>query len=243
MSSSRGNCYLYQLNGSNIIIDMGISCKTIVNKLEELSVNPNEIDAIFITHEHIDHIKGLEVFLKRYDIKVFIREKVYNNLKFTISNCEFINCDSTYINDIEFIDFTTSHDSADSCGFIINYNDIKFVHITDSGYLNVKILESIDNPNYILIESNYDEDMIVSNRSYPIMTKKRIISDRGHLSNTDCNIYLKQIISNNTKAIFFAHLSPNNNLGDIVLNLNKNILVVDKLVLSQTETISYELGE
>ncbi len=232
---------MYEAEDFNFLVDIGLTSKRIIEKLTEINIDPSRIDVIFITHEHTDHIKGLQVFLKKYPCKVVMRAKTYQSLNYQIENIILIEDEYQYGN-ITFKRIDTSHDAADSMGLIINEHTEKIVHITDSGYLREDVLEAIEDAHTYLIESNYDYDILIESEKYPFMTKKRIMSDHGHLSNIQCNDYLQRIVGPKTKNVLFAHLSPNNNEPEIVATLNENI-DTNKLILSQDEIVSCQLGE
>ncbi len=222
-------------------MDIGITSKNVLTKLAEINIDPAAIDVIFITHEHTDHLKGLKVFLKKYQPKVVTRELTYETFGFNIDNIEFV--DNNYdFNGMKIELVSTSHDAASSFGLIFNPGLKKFVHITDSGYLRKEIITAITAANGYLIESNYDYEKLISNDNYPFMTKKRIMSDQGHLSNEQCNDYLNQVITSNTQIILYAHLSPNNNEAELVKAQNKDI-DVKQVVLAKEEIVTVILGE
>ncbi len=223
------------------MVDMGITNKCVLERLKQINIDPEAIDVIFVTHEHIDHIKGLKVFLKKYQPVVVTREKTYNALGHEISNVEFITDKYSY-QGIDFEVIKTSHDAADSIGFIINTSQQKLVHLTDTGYLRQDHLNKITNADFYLIESNYEYEQLISNERYPFLTRQRIMSDEGHLSNEQCSDYLTEIVGERTKKIAFAHLSENNNTEADVLKWNEQLLV-EKHVLAKAEIVSIELGE
>lgn len=169
-----------------------------------------------------------------------MRAKTYQALNFKIDNIELIDEIHEFAN-ISFKVLDTSHDAADSMGLIINDGQKKLVHITDTGYLQHSILEQIANAHTYLLESNYDYDILIESEKYPFMTKKRIMSDHGHLSNSQCNEYLQTIIGVKTKNLLFAHLSPNNNEPEIVSELNQD-LGLNQIVLKKEETVTCRLG-
>ncbi len=223
------------------MVDMGITNKCVLERLKQINIDPEAIDVIFVTHEHIDHIKGLKVFLKKYQPTIITREKTYNALGHEISDVEFINEHYTH-QGIDFEVIKTSHDAADSIGFIMKTPQQKLVHLTDTGYLRQEHLNKIANADFYLIESNYEYEQLISNERYPFLTRQRIMSDEGHLSNEQCSDYLAEIVGERTKKIAFAHLSENNNTKDDVLKWNEQ-LQVDKYVLAKEEIVSIELGE
>ncbi len=237
VSSSSGNSYVYQIGAVNILVDLGASCKQITTRLEELGIK--KLDAILITHEHTDHIKGLEVFLKKQAVDVYMTKASYQELKFTIDDVKFITpWEKFEIGDCVVDVLKTSHDSMASVGFMFNDS---IVHLTDTGYLSSKLLEVIDNKQTYVIESNYEDEMIMANENYPFFTKQRIMSDKGHLSNFDCAKYLRGIVGSATDNVFFAHLSKQNNKPELVLEYNQKLSVKTMAVLPSDDVTSYNL--
>ena len=218
-------------NETNIIIDMGISFLTLQKSLEENSLSFDNFSAIFVTHCHKDHTKGLATLVKKTKLEVYIPEEMYDSLKEYIpyDRCHFIE-DEFQINDVEIELIHTSHDAPYSVGYIIKQNDKSLVYVTDTGYINRKFLEKMKNHNLYMIESNHDEIMLMEG-PYPRFLKERVISDKGHLSNTTTSKYLKKIIGTNTQNIILAHLSETNNTKEKALeaieqvDLPKNITI------------------
>ena len=136
-SGSKGNTTYIETPNAKILIDAGNSSKYILEKLRELGVNPEEIDAILITHTHVDHVKGLPVLLKRITPCVYMTEKMHPYLDY-IENYSIIDKPSFYIKDIYVEIIKTSHDTEDSLGYIINNHNKSVVYITDTGYINHK---------------------------------------------------------------------------------------------------------
>ena len=223
-SGSKGNSTYIETKESKILVDIGMTCLYIETKLKKIDVNPKDIDAIILTHTHVDHINGLKVFTKKYDTKVYLTDKMLKDIKeiFDIENYELIKEDFS-IKDLNIEVFKTSHDASDSNGYIFNELDKSLVYITDTGYLNRKYKEKLSNKNIYIMESNHDIKML-QNGKYPYHLKQRILSDRGHLSNEMSSKYLSEFIGNNTKNIILIHLSHENNDPDIALNTLKNKL-------------------
>ena len=210
-SGSKGNCTILLCDETKIIIDMGISFLTLKNSLEENSLSFDEFTAILITHCHKDHTKGLATLVNKTKIKVYIPKDMYDSIKelVPLEKCIFIE-DEFVINDVEIELLHTSHDAPCSVGYLIKHNDKSMIYITDTGYLNRKILNKIINKDLYLIESNHDEIMLMDG-PYPRFLKERVISDSGHLSNKTTSKYLKKVIGDRTKTIILAHLSETNN--------------------------------
>lgn len=221
-SGSKGNTTFISTNETKILIDCGNTCKYVCEKLKSININPNELDAIFITHTHKDHISGLKVFLHKYNIKVYLTEKMLSDLPY-VENYELINTDAILIKDMKIEMIKTSHDAPDARGYIINSNNKSIVYITDTGYINNKYHSMLEDKDVYIFESNHDVELL-NNSSYPFALRKRILSDKGHLSNHDSSMYLSKFIGNNTKYILLAHLSEENNTPLLAYNT-----LIDKL--------------
>ena len=174
-SGSKGNTTYIETPNAKILIDAGNSSKYILEKLQELEVNPEEIDAILITHIHVDHVKGLPVLLKRINPCVYMTEKMYPYLDY-IENYSIIDKPSFCIKDIYIETIKTSHDTEDSLGYIINNQNKSVVYITDTGYINHKYFNILKNRDIYIMESNHDVEML-NNGKYPFELRQRILSD------------------------------------------------------------------
>lgn len=223
-SGSKGNCAIVLCENTNIIIDIGISYQTLKKSLEENSLSFEQFVGILITHSHKDHINGLKSLIKHTNLKVYIPEKMYEELEEIVPRyrCEFVD-DKFQIQEIGVELIHTSHDAPCSVGFIITHNQKSLVYITDTGYINRKYLAKMVDMNIYIIEANHDEVMLMDG-PYPRFLKERVISDKGHLSNTTTAKYLKKIIGANTKYIVLAHLSEKNNSEEKVLEAINNEL-------------------
>ena len=235
-SGSKGNATLIESKNKNILIDAGITLKDLESRINKDNI---KIDIIFITHAHGDHTKGLRQIYKEYKPIVYTR------------NQEIINkglCPTTYledyliIDDLEITTFNLSHDS-DCVGFKIKNAETnkELIYITDTGYINRKILTQITNKDVYIMESNHDVEML-RNGKYPFILQQRILSDKGHLSNEDCCKYLSRLIGNNTSYIILAHLSEENNTeeiarGELQKMLIKNHLNIKNICAKQKERI------
>lgn len=238
-SGSKGNCTVIMTDEAKIIIDMGISYQTLKKSLEEDSLSLNDFTGILITHCHKDHTNGLASLVKHTKLKVYIPIKMYDSLKELISkdDCIFIE-DNFKINDIKIELIHTSHDAPASVGYIIENNNKSLVYVTDTGYINRKYLNRMTAKDCYIIESNHDEKMLMDG-PYPRFLKERVISDKGHLSNTTTAKYLQKIIGDNTKRIVLAHLSETNNTEELAYNTTKDLLNdkdIEVLVAKQHES-------
>lgn len=243
-SGSKGNTTYIESDNAKILIDVGNSAKYVKEKLEDMGANPSDINAILITHTHVDHIKGLRVFAKKYNIPVYITDIMLKSLDF-LDNYVILS-DEFDINDIHITAIKTSHDAPDSRGYIVTSDEKSIVYITDTGYINRKYFDVLKNRNIYIMESNHDIEML-NNGSYPFNLRQRILSDKGHLSNYDSAKYLSSFIGDNTKCIMLAHLSEDNNTEELAYEtldnrLKKENIHVDKIIIAkqnkETEFIS-----
>lgn len=217
-SGSKGNSTLIICDQTKIIIDIGITYLKLQSHLENNNCTFKDINGLLITHSHTDHIKGIETFINKTNINVYIPKQMYNELKnkIPINRCIFIE-DKFQIKDVDIELIHTSHDTDFSVGFIISYKQKSLVYVTDTGYINRKYLNKMENKNIYMIESNHDETMLMDG-PYPRFLKERVISDKGHLSNKTTASYLKKIVTENTKYIILAHLSEKNNTELLAYN-------------------------
>ena len=234
-SGSKGNTTYIESEEAKILIDIGNSAKYVKEKLEDIGVKPEDIDAILITHTHIDHIKGLKVFENKYNVPVYITDIMLKSLDF-LSNYKFLE-DEFDIKDIHVDCIKTSHDAPDSRGYILSSNNKSIVYITDTGYINKRYFDILKNRDLYIMESNHDVEML-NNGSYPFNLRQRILSDKGHLSNYDSAKYLASFIGDNTKYVMLAHLSEENNTEELayetlISRLNKDDVHVDNIIIAR----------
>ena len=222
-SGSKGNCCYIETKNTKILIDIGLNCITTERKLIEKNINPEEIEGIFITHTHKDHVEGLRVFNKKHKAKAYLTEIMYKELNQELKNYEFIG-ETTKIKDLTITSIKTSHDAEDSNGYIIENEDKQIVYITDTGYINIKNHKKLKDKTMYILESNHDVEMLMNNPNYPYHIKQRILGDKGHLSNKDSAYYLKKFIGENTKHIILAHLSEHNNTDELALTTLKETI-------------------
>ncbi len=224
-SGSKGNSTLVVTPKTKILIDLGVSRAYLEERLSELGVDPKDIKAILVTHTHVDHVQGLKVFLKKYHPVIYVTEKLLPLLNEYLRDFDYVLYDSktALIEDIKVEVIKTSHDAEGSVGFIIKQGDKSMVHITDTGYINNKYFEQLSNHDLYVFESNHDVEMLMNGR-YPYHLKRRILGNKGHLSNDDAAFYLSNFIGPKTKTIILAHLSDDNNTHDKARDTISNTL-------------------
>ena len=224
-SGSKGNSCLVISNETKILIDIGTTSTYVINELEKLNIKPDEINAILITHNHVDHIHGLKSFIKKYKTKVYVTEKLLGLLEDEIGSFDYelYQDKQAIIGDFRINTIRTSHDAGEQMGFIIKDNKKSMVYITDTGYINNRYYEELSNKNIYVLESNHDV-LMLKNGPYPYFLQQRVLSDKGHLSNDQASNYLCKFIGDNTKTIVLAHLSEKNNTPEKALEtLNKHL--------------------
>lgn len=228
-SGSKGNCSIVLSDETKFIIDMGISYLTLKRSLEENSLSFDQFTGVLITHNHKDHINGLASLIKKTNLQLFIPIEMYEGIKEIVpkDRCEFID-DIQKISDTTIELIHTSHDAPCSLGYIISDSKSSIVYVTDTGYINRKYLSKMVNKDLYLIESNHDEVMLMDG-PYPRFLKERVISDKGHLSNTTTAKYLKKLIGDRTKHIILAHISEKNNTEELAYTCTKEMLENDKI--------------
>lgn len=228
-SSSSGNCSYIGSAKGGILIDAGVSAKQINLKLDCIGVNPVDIGAIFVTHEHSDHVRGLRVFASKHKIPVYATQGTVDALISSgVANGSFeinpVDSNGIEINGQFILPFRTSHDSAQSCGFVVSTTDDRKIAVaTDTGYVTEETKAAVKGCDLILAESNHDIGM-VRNGIYPYMLKRRILSDVGHLSNIDCSNFVTDLVKNGTTRIVLGHLSKENNIPELAFQTSKSAL-------------------
>lgn len=212
ISGSSGNCLLVRDDKTKILIDCGLSGKRAAEFLNELNVDINEIDALLITHEHTDHIKGAGVLSRKYHIPVYANTATHSCLDEI--ETRFYTKKSFSVGSLDIEVFPTMHDAADPCGYNIISGGKKITVATDLGIVTPEVLDAFKNTDFAFIEANHDINML-THGSYPYELKRRILSDKGHLSNKACADLACTIINSGTKNIMLSHLSGENNMPEI----------------------------
>ena len=220
-SGSSGNCIFVGTDHTNVLIDAGISGKRVTEGLHAIDRDPKELDAILITHEHSDHIKGLGVLARKYQIPVYTTGGTVDALsrmnlgKMPEGIFHEIREDETFsVGDLKIDPFTISHDAAQPVGYRIECDDHSVGIATDLGKYNEYIIENLQNLDALLLEANHDIRMLQVGK-YPYYLKQRILGDRGHLSNENAGRLLCRLLHDNMKAIFLGHLSRENNYEEL----------------------------
>jgi len=237
-SGSRGNsCYL-ETSGARILVDAGLSGIEIERRLGTVGVLPKSLDAIFVTHEHSDHIKGVGVLARRYGLPVYANletlrcaEKALGKLPEVIS---FQTGETLNIKNLSVETFTKCHDAADPMGLVFRNNGIKVGLVTDMGRSTRLAEDRLRACNALILEFNYDPTML-SEGPYPLDLKRRINSAEGHLSNQQAGELLETLSHGDLKYLVLAHLSETNNQPEMALKAAKTVL--KQCGLKQTQVL------
>lgn len=237
-SGSNGNCYLLQSGKTSVLFDAGKSCRETAERMASLGKDIREVKGIVLSHAHGDHYQGIGPIARRLGIPVYVRKPVYLACRQRLGPVDVRHFEDAFrIGDLEILPIETSHDVA-SCGFVVG----RFGIFTDTGCVTARMREIISDLDAVLIESNYDERMLMTG-PYPLHLKERIASDRGHLSNEDASDFISRHGSH-LSLVLLAHLSEKNNTvakakeAFETLNENRRYVVCSRY----RETGTYRIG-
>lgn len=232
-SGSTGNATVVATEEGKVLIDAGLSVKKIDQLLKERGMSASELDAIVVTHEHADHIKGLGAVARKYDLPVYANEKTWAELDRQIGEiaeekrCVMKTGEMLEFGSLQVESYGISHDAAEPVGYCFYHEEEKLSVATDLGYMSSKVKEKIQDSDVLVLESNHDIEMLRMGR-YPWNIKRRILSDVGHLSNEAAGIGLVDVMTAKTKRVYLAHLSRDHNLMDLA-RLTVNSMVEERL--------------
>lgn len=234
-SGSSGNCIYVGTDNTHLLVDVGISGKRIENGLNSIGIKAEELSGILITHEHADHILGLGVMARRYDIPIYATRGTIDGILATKSIGEIpkelfsiIEADEQFIiNDLAINPVSISHDAKEPVAFRIGNNNKSVGICTDLGTYNDYIVDSFKGVNAILIEANHDVNMLQVGR-YPYPLKRRILSEKGHLSNENSGRLLCKLLHDDLKTILLGHLSEENNYADLAYETVRLEIMMDE---------------
>lgn len=217
-SGSNANCYYIGNTNEAVLIDAGLSCRETEKRMKRLGLDMSLVKAIFITHEHDDHIAGLPVLSKKYSLPVYITNNTLRSCRFGIQTgliYSFTHTQPVSIGGLSVLPFSKSHDANDPHSFIVSCNSVNIGVITDIGYACQHVKKHFKLCDAVFLESNYCEEML-ANGSYPVHLKKRIAGRKGHLSNDQALELFLKCRPEHLQLLILAHLSQNNNHPDIV---------------------------
>ena len=215
-SGSDGNCYVVRNEDTAVMVDAGLSYKKIKSLMDLNGIDEKELQALFITHEHSDHVMGAGIISRKLDVPIYCNERTFN-----AAPClgKVIHRPITMMNRVgvagmDVIALPTSHDAVEPSAYFLTVGDTKVLIATDTGKITYPVEHALEEANIAIIESNYDKKML-DYGPYPPALKKLIDSEIGHMSNYDCAKAVKRTMHNNGRKIFLGHLSRHNNTPDI----------------------------
>lgn len=220
-SGSNGNCYYVGNNNEAVLVDVGISCKEVELRMKRLDLSLDKVKAIFISHEHGDHIKGVQALSKKYNLPVYITPQTLSNSHLVLENVlikSFNGYEKVVIGSLIVTPFPKRHDASDPYSFIVEGNGIKIGVLTDIGSACQHVIENFKQCHAAFLEANYDEGLLDSGY-YPYYLKERIRSDKGHLSNKQALDLFVTHKSELMSHVILSHLSKDNNCPVIVKDL------------------------
>ncbi len=226
-SGSSGNSVFAGDAQSGVLIDIGISFKSLKALLEDAQIALEQIDALLITHEHSDHIKGLSTFCKKTEIPVYASKKTAEYIISHFPECEknlhIIKSENEYkVGRVSFIPFCIYHDAQGAVGYkIITADNRRVVYCTDIGHMDDAVRSHLKDADLNILEANYDENMLMCNPSYPFLLKRRISGEYGHLSNSESAETAISLYYEGCRRFVLAHLSEQNNTPEVAFETVK----------------------
>ncbi|MGF3067284.1 MBL fold metallo-hydrolase [Facklamia sp. P12945] len=221
-SGSTGNCTYIESGQKRFLVDAGLSGKKIEALFKQIDRDINLIDAIFVTHEHKDHIHGVGVLSRRYNLPIYANRETWKAMDRMIGeiapeNKQYIEPETMLqLGDIDIVSYNVSHDAAQPQFYAFQKGNKQFVMLTDTGYVSDRLRSQLRNADAYLIEANHEIELLRYG-PYPWSVKQRILSDKGHLSNQDGALAIRDLMGSKTKDIYLGHLSQDNNTKELAM--------------------------
>lgn len=245
-SGSKGNCIYLGTDSKKILIDAGLSAKSIALKLKEINVEITDIDAVLVTHEHTDHIQGIKTLAGKYGIPIFANSETAKGIVDYFHECPKFKIFSTgetfEFGNMEIHPFSIQHDTLDPVAFTIRVDDLKLGFCTDLGFATTLVHNQLKECDYLYLESNHQVSMVHSS-ARPMIYKQRVLSRTGHLSNEDCGQLLAKVACAKLKHVHLAHLSSECNTHGTALNTVSEILDKNGIKLEITVAPQETIGK
>ncbi len=237
-SGSNGNCFYIGNENEAVLVDAGISCREIEKRMKRLGLNIQKLKAVFVSHEHSDHIRGIHSLVKKFHLPVYITPPTARNGKLYLDNGytrTFTAYEPVQVGNLSITAFPKFHDACDPYSFVVGCNDVKVGVFTDIGIPCSHVVKHFSQCHAAFLEANYDEEMLEKG-NYPFHLKKRIRSDHGHLSNTQALELFKKFRPSFMSHLFLSHLSKNNNCPVLVKELfDRHAQGVEMVIASRFE--------
>ncbi len=226
-SGSKGNAILVCSQKTRILVDAGLSARELVNRLQQTRVKADRLDAVVISHEHTDHVRGLGTLSRRFDLPVYLSQGTLDHLPPEIgqlADARLFQPGSPFaIGDLRIKPFAISHDAQDPAGFVVEHEAHRIGVCTDLGIVTQLVRTRLQGCQALILEANHDPELLL-NGPYPLPLKQRIRSRHGHLSNAECFELLQSVHHHDLQVVLFAHLSEVNNQPELVLRSSREFL-------------------
>lgn len=228
-SGSSGNCIYVGNDRTHLLVDAGVSGTKVVSALWHIGITPNQLDGILVTHEHTDHIQGVGVLSRKYDLPIYATEKTWLAMEKKVGQVSIKNMRQIqagmdfYIHDVDISPTSIPHDAVDPVCYHFMHQGKKVGVCTDLGYMPKSVYDTICDCDALLLEANHDLDMLNAG-SYPFELKRRISGKLGHLSNETCANTLVRL-AGRVRQVLLGHLSQENNTEDVALSTIQSILM------------------
>jgi len=217
-SGSSGNALLLRSGEATVLVDAGISAKRLRSGIAAAGLEPEQLDGVFLTHEHGDHTQGLKVFCRKLEVPIYANAHTAQALQAHGLNAIwkiFQTGNRFRVRDLEIDTFNVPHDAADPVGFCIESQGVRFAILTDLGHASTLVIERVREADAILIEANYDNDLLQNDLKRPWAIKQRISSRHGHLSNDSAAKVLHQAAQGRLRLALLGHLSRDCNTPEL----------------------------
>lgn len=225
-SGSKGNSLFVEADGTRILVDAGLSAKEIVRRLAIIGVDPADLDGLFVSHEHVDHVRGVGVLARKYRLPVHVSYPTHREVLDGVRDAAVVEFESGYsfgFRDLLIDPFPITHDACDPVGFTVECREGKVGVATDLGTATRLVADKLKGCRVLVLESNHDEEMLMGG-PYPWHLKQRIKSRHGHLSNSDSAALLAEVLHPGLEGLFLAHLSEVNNDPTVAQEVTENLL-------------------
>jgi len=220
-SGSSGNAVYLSTDRGSVLIDCGMSGKQTLEAMSQNGLKPEELQAILITHEHSDHVKGAGILARKLDLPIYATEGTWQGMEAAVGDVPLHHRvvitanESFFLNDLEIMPFSIPHDANDPTGYRIYTPQASVAVATDLGYFADNVRDAVMGAEVVLLESNHDPEMLKQNAFYPAHLKKRILGRKGHLSNESGAAAAVELMKNGTRHLLLGHLSSENNTPDL----------------------------
>jgi phosphoribosyl 1,2-cyclic phosphodiesterase len=229
-SGSRGNSVYIESGRTAILIDNGFSGKEIAARLKAIGKDTSDLDAIFVTHEHNDHIGGVGVLSRRCGLRVYANQGTFRGGEEKLGKlfkiCESETGDTVELQDLEIKSFAISHDTSDPVGYVVGNGHTRLGYCTDTGKVTLLMRQRLQGCNGLILEFNHDLKMLAEG-PYPLALQQRVRSSQGHLANSDAAAFLRELLHDGLEHVVLAHLSETNNLPDLAIREAKKVIAAE----------------